>query len=298
MTTLAPGEVSTKKQWVFSASDQAPLFARPDPHLVSLVGSFFGALLKQETYLPHRNRYILFGFLWGIPIPLCTLLIGLLVNRQPLAWPEAAILIHRYPVYWFFLGHPLLFSIVFGAIGTMAAERDRQVSDLINRLESLANTDGLTGLLNHRAFQVRIRTEAERAERQKEPLSLLMIDVDFFKRFNDRHGHPAGDHLLTLLAECLRSAVRSYDVVCRYGGEEFAIILPRTDHAEAARIGERVVTTINSIAFNIQGLPPQGITVSVGLATRSEDQPIFDFISKTDRNLYVAKESGRNRLCA
>ncbi len=264
--------------------------------------AFLRAFLRAETYSPHRNLFLVFGFLWGIPVPLATLAVDLHVRGLALS-PAACLECYRTsPVHWWFLAHPVLFAVLFGAAGTVARERGRQIESLIRRLRIVADTDALTGLYNHRVFQERIRQEAARAERESRPVSLLMADLDHFKDFNDLYGHPVGDDLLRALARRLRTLVRPYDILCRYGGEEFVAILIGMDAVEAERAAERVRAGVASEPFRLalvrgfeQAFP---VSFSVGVATREPGEPVPYWIARADRRLYEAKRAGRNRVCA
>jgi diguanylate cyclase (GGDEF)-like protein len=176
------------------------------------------------------------------------------------------------------------------------AERAQQ-ADLY---EQLAHTDGLTELYNYRFFQDLLRIELNRAQRFNRALSLIMADLDHFKAFNDIYGHQAGDRALQQLAALLRRSSRSYDLVARYGGDEFVIILPETSKKLAGEVAERVRLGVESA--NILGAPhaPTGsFTVSLGIATFPEDaMEQSDLIRKADLALYQAKSRGRNRLMA
>ena len=164
-------------------------------------------------------------------------------------------------------------------------------------LSELAATDGLTGLANRRTLDQRLALEWERARRSTEPLSVLMIDVDHFKAFNDRHGHQGGDEALRSVAQVIgRQIRRPADLAARYGGEEFAVILPHTDANGARRIAEH-------IRQGIQHLPPvagdsEPITVSIGLSTwdKRSSASLEELLLSADRALYEAKNSGRNRV--
>lgn len=260
--------------------------------------AFLAALRKPETYLPYRNPYVFFGLLWGIPIPLVTFATHL---RALDASPSWAAIFYCIQMNWWhvwFVLHPVLFAVVFGAMGTLTAERRREVDRLLDHLNHLARTDGLTGLFNHRAFQKRIRTEAARAEREEQPLALLMIDLDFFKRFNDEFGHPAGDELLKAVAQRLVDHVRPYDVVCRYGGEEFAVLMPGMDEADGSEAAERIRSTLADEGVEELGIRPGRVTLSVGVAEYDPEEWIPDWIERADRNLYQAKHSGRNCVYA
>ncbi|MHC5021861.1 MAG: GGDEF domain-containing protein, partial [Planctomycetota bacterium] len=157
------------------------------------------------------------------------------------------------PWQWYFAIHPLLFGVVFGAVGSMALVRAARIDELVDALQKRADTDGLTGLMNHRAFQLRLREERTRARRTGERAALLMIDLDHFKRLNDEHGHPAGDAVLVEIAGRLRNSVREYDLPARYGGEEFAVILPGLDAPGADAAAERVRAEVAARPFRLPG---------------------------------------------
>lgn len=168
-----------------------------------------------------------------------------------------------------------------------------------DKLRELAIRDELTGLYNHRYFQDQLENEIARVRRYKRPLSLLLLDLDFFKKVNDTHGHPAGDHVLKETGSTLLKLVRQSDTVARYGGEEFAIILPETAAASAKVLAQRVRRGIEQlkISYKKKAIP---ITVSIGLACTdmAEDDKMSrtEIISKSDQALYKAKHEGRNRV--
>ncbi len=169
-------------------------------------------------------------------------------------------------------------------------------SSIIQKMEELAITDGLTGLFNHRYFQQAIQNEIERAERQDQKLSLLIMDIDHFKNFNDTFGHPAGDFVLKSLAGLLRSNARKIDILTLYGGEEFAALLPGIDARNARKTAERWRKSVQRSAFKWQG-KSFAITLSIGFATYPEAATTkVEMIDKADRALYEAKENGRNQV--
>ena len=159
-------------------------------------------------------------------------------------------------------------------------------------LEKLSITDGLTGLANHRFLMQRLNEEAIRSSRSERPFSVLMVDVDHFKQYNDSFGHPAGDEILKSVAHLLRECTRTVDCVGRYGGEEFAIIMPETDNAGAIVVAERIRTRIADEEF-----PNRAITLSIGLAEFPGDASTAPAtIAIADQALYQAKRAGRDRV--
>ncbi len=165
--------------------------------------------------------------------------------------------------------------------------------------ERLAVTDGLTGLFNHRYFQDRLERGVNRARELSQPLTLLMIDIDYFKQYNDLNGHIAGDVALREMAAILRRSVKREDTVARYGGEEFAMVLFRTDGAGGKMVAERLRREVEKVDFpNEQVLPGGHLTISVGLAAFPEDKlDRAGLIAGADEALYAAKRTGRNRVC-
>ena len=182
-------------------------------------------------------------------------------------------------------------------IGTAALIRDvTEEKNLEQRLIELSNTDGLTGLLNRRCMDELLIAEFERSQRYSLTFSLLMFDVDHFKRFNDDHGHDQGDRVLKALAQSMKEHFRRVDHCCRYGGEEFCIIMPNTDKAGMMLAAERYREKVEKMA--VDGLQ---VTISIGAACYPyavDENNTPDHLVKTaDAALYDAKESGRNRVC-
>lgn len=166
------------------------------------------------------------------------------------------------------------------------------------KLEALATHDGLTGLYNHRTFYMLLNEELARADRYNKPVSLLMLDIDHFKQVNDTYGHAAGDDVLRDLSERLVSHVRSSDKVCRYGGEEIAIILPEIG-SDMLMFAERVCAAVAGAPFMVGADKAITITVSIGAAHYPADaRSIEALVDAADAGLYAAKKSGRNRVCA
>ena len=167
-----------------------------------------------------------------------------------------------------------------------------QNASLVRQLRDAAETDLLTGVYNHRHLQDRIRHETARAGRTGSPLSVLMIDLDDFKRINDEHGHQAGDRVLRAIAGALRMAVRSSDVVARYGGDEFVVLMPDTDRTEAARVAERARQAVAGLAHTMADDSVVHVACSVGLAQHPGDgQTGRDLLRRADAAMYADKRA-------
>jgi diguanylate cyclase (GGDEF)-like protein/PAS domain S-box-containing protein len=191
---------------------------------------------------------------------------------------------------------------ILGMFATQAAIAIRNAR-LYNRIEQVSITDELTGLFNRRGFFQFGEREFERSLRFSRPLSVLMLDIDHFKRINDTYGHSAGDKVLRVLADCFRQNKRGIDVEGRYGGEEFILLLPETLLAGAGQIAERIRQSVAELAIPVspsnEDLSPVDlrITVSVGVAQRLPGTPSIDaLIDRADQAMYRAKGSGRNRI--
>jgi diguanylate cyclase (GGDEF)-like protein len=172
-------------------------------------------------------------------------------------------------------------------------------SQLYEKTVMRAHMDSLTELWNHGYFQYLLQTELEKEKATSAPLSLIMLDIDDFKIYNDRLGHQAGDKILKELAVLLKNQSRKMDYVCRYGGEEFTIILPETEKKEAFLIAERLRTDIEKHGFiHEEILPQKKLTMSLGLATFPEDgNTPSELIAASDKALYQAKQKGKNNTC-
>jgi diguanylate cyclase (GGDEF)-like protein len=169
--------------------------------------------------------------------------------------------------------------------------------DLREALQGLAIRDPLTGLYNRRYMQEFLDREIHRSRRSERPLSLMMIDIDYFKRYNDNFGHPAGDDALRLVGDALRQSVRAEDLACRYGGEEFVLILPECSLEPAAVRAQQVRTHLEELYVERAGELPGSVTVSIGVAGFRETTDKLDLLLKfADKALYQAKHDGRDRV--
>jgi diguanylate cyclase (GGDEF)-like protein len=169
-------------------------------------------------------------------------------------------------------------------------------SRLFERVRNLSVRDGVTGLYNHRHIMELVQAEYDRVGRYQDLFSVLMIDIDHFKKVNDEHGHPAGDAVLREVANVIRDCLRTVDVVGRYGGEEFLALLPHTPHEEAMGTAERVRSQVGAHVFHAQGAPLQ-LTISIGVATAPSEaaDTAAAVIREADKALYRAKSAGRDR---
>lgn len=169
--------------------------------------------------------------------------------------------------------------------------------NLCARLKQESIRDGLTNLFNRRFMEIALERELRLAARRKSELSLLMLDIDHFKRFNDTHGHEAGDRVLRGVAEILCASVRTEDIVCRYGGEEFLVILPGMGAETSFHRAEDIRTRVSTMRLDFQGEGLKDITISIGISTYPQTgQRVEEIVRAADEALYHAKESGRNRV--
>lgn len=188
-----------------------------------------------------------------------------------------------------------------GQLKVKLAESTRQVRDLNNRLETAnkdAVTDPLTGIANRRYFETRFEEEVAEAEASNAPLSLMFLDIDHFKAFNDRHGHHTGDVVLRLVAEQIKSCVGERGMACRYGGEEFVVLLQDTDSHDALVMAEKIRIMIGrkEVTHRKSRKSFGRITISAGLTQFRAGEDSSVFLERADQLLYQAKEAGRNRV--
>jgi diguanylate cyclase (GGDEF)-like protein len=190
-------------------------------------------------------------------------------------------------------GGILLFVLFYRLVGWVGG----RIETNQQKLEQLAIVDELTGLYNRRMFDTILDAEIARAQRYGRPFSILLLDIDYFKRVNDTHGHLAGDQVLKKLAQLLKESVRTENSVCRYGGEEFAVVVPEFEAAPAREMAERLRDLVEHSSFAIDKGGAVNITVSVGVATYPQAaRSAADLTQAADDALYAAKNGGRNRV--
>ena len=196
---------------------------------------------------------------------------------------------------WLEIIYPLIFSIVAFTLAYIVKYLIK--SRDFEQQYMLATTDGLTELYNHRYFQEQIRMQVEQSKRYSNNFSLIIIDIDFFKKFNDTFGHQSGDAVLRQVAQTLKRNVRATDIVCRYGGEEMSIILPNTSKDEAYATAQKICQRVAEKTFKLTGNNETHVTISLGVSTFPFDGDTAPkIIESADKKLYNAKNNGRNQV--
>jgi diguanylate cyclase (GGDEF)-like protein/PAS domain S-box-containing protein len=179
---------------------------------------------------------------------------------------------------------------------------EQQLIGLQKELEELSFRDGLTGVANRRRFDAIIEIEWSNARRNRQPLSLIMLDIDYFKQYNDHYGHLEGDACLKRVARVLSTAAtRARDLLARFGGEEFVMVLPETDQAAACKLADRCRDLIGAEQIPHESSPiDSALTISLGVGTviPGHDEELLPFVDMVDKRLYQAKQEGRNRVVA
>lgn len=201
----------------------------------------------------------------------------------------------KYENLWLEIVYPLLF-VVFAFTTTYIIKYLIKSRDFEQQYK-LATTDGLTDLYNHRYFQEQIRMHVENSKRYNNNFSLIIIDIDFFKKFNDSFGHQSGDAVLRQVAQTLKKNVRATDIVCRYGGEEMSIILPNTGKDVAVSTAQKICERVAEHKFKLANGKETNVTISLGVSTFPFDgEDASSLIESADKRLYIAKNNGRNQV--
>ena len=194
---------------------------------------------------------------------------------------------------------PLISPILYALSGYIIAVIYKYLTKSrdFDKQYKLATTDGLTDLYNHRYFQEQMLMYCQNAERYETVFSLIILDIDFFKNFNDNFGHQSGDAVLRQVSALLKKNVRSSDIVCRYGGEEISIILPNASNEEAVNTAQKLCDIIAEYKFKLSNNRDSHVTVSLGVSTYGADGTVpSEIIESADKRLYNAKNNGRNRV--
>ena len=269
---------------------------------VEIQATFLNNLID-NNFIRKVNR----GYTLALSI-LLALLIASVVSRVNSAFTASLMSLSTYFIYilvsyyamkfgnlWLEVIYPLIFSIFAFTcayiIKYLIKSRDFELQ------YKLATTDGLTELYNHRYFQEQIRMQVEQSKRYNTSFSLIIIDIDFFKKFNDTFGHQSGDAVLKEVAQTLRRNVRATDIVCRYGGEEMSIILPNTSKEEALLTAQKICERVASKKFKLFNGKETNVTISLGVSTYPSDgSTAVEIIEVADKRLYNAKNNGRNQV--
>lgn len=257
-----------------------------------------GSLIKQCP------EYV--NILAGLLLALLTVIFVMKIQSMPTAFGLSVTIsafyvmfayeLMRFKYYWIKIVSPLsivLFAFILAVIVKyLIKSRD------FDTQYKLATTDGLTELYNHRYFQEQMQRFVSHSDRYNTVFSLIIIDIDFFKKFNDNFGHQSGDAVLRQVAFALKKNVRATDIVCRYGGEEMSIILPNTKNEEAVAIANKLCTIIGTKKCKLANGKESNVTISIGVSTYGEEDGLTptELIASADKRLYHAKENGRNRV--
>jgi len=197
-----------------------------------------------------------------------------------------------------FVFKPVRFEELLLRLKRVLRERElrKKSVHMLEKLKKLSITDGLTNLFNSRYFYSQLKGEIDRSNRYKHPLSLLLLDIDEFKTYNDSFGHLAGDKVLVRLGKVIKSCLRKMDSAYRYGGEEFTVILPETVGPEAAKVAERIRSKVALEKFTNDQKKTVIITISIGATEYRSQEDVTEFVQRADKAMYISKQNGRNQV--
>ena len=270
---------------------------------VTYQAALFDNLLNSKVFVQRLDGLVTTLLSGALSILGCFFLIRL--RSATMAYTSVVILAISYVVvtqllFWHFriwldLAQPLLLFAATVIITFVIKYMTRELD--YHKTYKLATTDSLTGLYNHRYLMEQATQLVERSRDAKSRFSVVLVDIDHFKKFNDTYGHLIGDAVLRAVAQTLKHQVRSIDIVCRYGGEEMAILLARTSLEEALQVANKLVQTIANTKHNLGPGVTRQVTISAGVATYPQHgQSIVDMIEHADKGLYLAKDGGRNQV--
>ncbi len=197
-----------------------------------------------------------------------------------------------------FVFKPIRFEELLLRLKRVISERElkKERFVMLEKLNQLAITDDLTKLYNSRYFYQQLDLEIDRFNRYNHSLSLLLFDIDHFKAYNDKYGHLEGDKVLAKIGQIIRSCLRRMDTACRYGGEEFTVILPEINSEEAIHVAKRIREAVENEIFLPEPEAKVTVTVSIGVTEYHPDEKISTFVQKADKAMYASKEKGRNTI--
>ncbi|WAM47681.1 GGDEF domain-containing protein [Vreelandella venusta] len=256
--------------------------------------------LMRFQWLKVEQRLLVVSFTFFAPLLLADMAVahGFIAWRSvPLSYGTLAFAVANAAIFlWHYRHTQQQLALANETLEQQVASRTADLDRLVQELDSLSRKDPLTGLHNRRHFDSAFEHQCQRAGQPTSQLSVLMLDVDYFKQINDDFGHDAGDAVLVEIAQLLRQHLRDLDVICRFGGEEFVALLPATSRTVAESRAKALLTSISHTVFAHQGIPLRQITLSCGVATypdHTQDPKIL--LRLADEALYQAKHSGRNR---
>ena len=259
--------------------------------------------LLDNSFIRKANKFVnvfvgillavLVGYLViNITSPLIITVVSLIIY---VGYIVASYMLMKYCNLWIGVVYPVLLGVIV-FISAFLVKYIIKSRDFDQQYK-LATTDGLTELYNHRYFQEQMRMHIEHSKRYGMPFSLIIIDIDFFKKFNDTYGHQAGDAVLKQVAQLLKSSVRTADIVCRYGGEEMSIILPNTPKDISVTVAEKICNRVAAKKFKINNTQESNVTISLGVSTYPDDGDTpSEIIEAADKKLYKSKNNGRNQV--
>jgi len=197
-----------------------------------------------------------------------------------------------------FVFKPVRFEELLLRLKRVIKERElsRQRARMLGELQNLAITDGLTKLYNSRHFYNQLEMEMGRCQRYRHPLSLMMMDIDHFKQYNDTYGHLEGDKVLVRIARIISDGLRTIDSAYRYGGEEFTAILPETKGEEAQKVAERLRSAVEAEVFAPDDTTRVSVTISIGVTALRPKEKKSEFVQRADQSMYLSKQNGRNQV--
>jgi diguanylate cyclase (GGDEF)-like protein len=203
----------------------------------------------------------------------------------------------QFTVMWDADGTPLA---IIGTVKDITEQNraEEALRESEHRYQELSIIDDLTQLYNSRHFYTQLEREIERSNRYEQPLALMMLDLDKFKKFNDTYGHVQGDYVLSRLGHAIKRSLRETDSAYRYGGEEFTIMLPMTTSAEGIATAKRIQTELRKENFSLVSGQEVYMTVSIGLAQYKPKEEMKTFVNRIDQLMYQAKKDGRDRICS
>jgi len=197
-----------------------------------------------------------------------------------------------------FVSKPIRFEELLLRLRRVLRERNitKERVLMLAKLQDLAITDGLTKLYNSRCFYKQLDSEIDRSKRYNHPLTLLFLDIDHFKHYNDTYGHLEGDKVLIRIGEVIKSCLRKMDTAYRYGGEEFTVILPETSREEVMTVAKRIKDAMENEKFSPQSGKSISITISIGATEYCQGEKISTFVQRADKAMYLSKQRGRNQI--